>query len=387
MINIYHTIAGLHPDSGGPARTVTSACASLTKIPDINVSLITQSVTGQPIYCGSLSPDRTHIAKSRSNYYLKSGRLLETLLDKQGSENAPNIIHDHGIWLPSNHAVADWAKRHKVPLVVNPRGMLEPYALSFRAFKKKVAWSLYQKKDLEYAALFFATSQAEAGNLRNLGFTQPIALIPNGVDIPNVDLSISNKQKNQRERNVVFMSRIHSIKNLKGLLEAWAQLDADNWKLALAGPDEDGHLEEVLAYAKKLRIENKVVYMGVVEGEEKAQLLQNADLFVLPSFSENFGVVVAEALAYGVPVISTFGTPWRGLVENACGWWAEATPEALAGALREAMALTDEQRYEMGVRGREYARKFDWSQIARETADVYRWLLGKADRPDCVRLD
>jgi glycosyltransferase involved in cell wall biosynthesis len=265
--------------------------------------------------------------------------------------------------------------------------MLEPWALSFRAYKKKIAWNLYQKKNLESAVLFFATSEAEADNLRKLGFIQPIAMIPNGVYIPEVDISCRASQPPQRERNVVFMSRIHPKKGLKGLLEAWSKLNPVNWMLTLAGPDEDGHLQEVLTYAKKLQIDNQVTYCGVVEGEEKSKLLQSADLFILPSFSENFGVVVAEALAYGVPVISTLGTPWRGLVENKCGWWVDAEPDVLGEVLREAMALSDEERYEMGVRGRKYARQFDWGQIARETADVYHWLLGKAGRPDCVRLN
>jgi glycosyltransferase involved in cell wall biosynthesis len=313
--------------------------------------------------------------------------VINAILERRITDSRPDIIHDHGIWLPSNHAVATVARKHKVPLVVHPRGMLEPWALSFRSYKKKLAWNLYQGRNLKSAALFFATSQAEADNLRKLDFTQPIAVIPNGVDIPDGDASFRSVQLAQRERTVVFMSRVHPKKGLKGLLKAWAKLDPENWKLILAGPDEGGHLQEILAYAKKLRIDNKVVYQGVVEGEDKEKLLLNADLFVLPSFSENFGVVVAEALAYGVPVISTFGTPWQGLVHNKCGWWVEAESGALGGALREAIALSDEQRCEMGVRGREYARQFDWGQIARETADVYHWLLGKADCPSCVRLN
>ncbi len=265
--------------------------------------------------------------------------------------------------------------------------MLESWALSFRSFKKKIAWSLYQERDLKSASLFFATSQAEAESIRRLGFSQPIAVIPNGVDMPEAEFPSSSERLVQRERNVMFMSRIHPKKGLKNLLEAWAQLDTDGWKLILAGPDEKGHLQEVLGYARELQIEKKIDYIGVVEGTQKARLLQNADLFILPSFSENFGVVVVEALAYGVPVISTFGTPWQGLVENNCGWWVDAEPNALAGALRGAMALSDDERSEMGVRGRKYARQFDWDQIAKDAADVYRWLLDRTDRPDCVRLD
>ena len=309
------------------------------------------------------------------------------MLKTQISDALPDIIHDHGIWLPTNHAVKVIAKKRGIPFVVHPRGMLEPWALSFRAYKKKLAWSLYQKRDLESASLFFATSTTEADNLRQLGFSQPIAVIHNGVDIPEVNFSCSSSQTVKQTRTLVFMSRIHPKKGIKHLLEAWRQLQPVNWKLILAGPDEDGHLQEVLDYAEKLGVSDQVEYQGIVDDDSKAKLLCAADLFILPSFSENFGVVVAEALAYGVPVISTFGSPWQGLVDNNCGWWVRAEADALAGALIEAMSLSDEERYEMGLRGRLYARQFDWSEIARETANVYRWLLNMAECPDCVRLD
>ena len=387
MLRVLHTIAGLHPSSGGPARTVTSLVNQLEKIDDISVVLATQKHFGDKIYLGDLSGEKVVTADSNSIMSIKAGFPLYKILPDLASNFCPEIIHDHGIWLPVNHIVAKLAAKHNIMRVVHTRGMLEPMALSFRASKKKIAWKIYQERNLESAALFFATSQVEADNLRKLDFAQPIAVIPNGVDMTDVDLLFNNRQLGERERNVVFMGRIHPIKGLKGLLEAWARLGPGNWRLILAGPDENGHLQEVLAYAKKLQIDNQVTYSGVVEGEEKAKLLQSADLFILPSFSENFGVVVAEALAYGVPVISTFGTPWRGLVENKCGWWVDAQPDALGRALSEAVTLSDEERYEMGVRGRQYARQFDWGQIARETSDVYHWLLGKADRPDCVRLN
>ncbi len=105
-----------------------------------------------------------------------------------------------------------------------------------------------------------------------------------------------------------------------------------------------------------------------------------ADVFVLPSFSENFGVVVAEALAYGVPVIATLGTPWKGLVATRLRLVGRAWRGCAGDALSQAMTLSDEERNAMGVRGQKYARQFDWSHIPNETADVYRWLLGQADR-------
>jgi glycosyltransferase involved in cell wall biosynthesis len=106
----------------------------------------------------------------------------------------------------------------------------------------------------------------------------------------------------------------------------------------------------------------------------------------LPTFSENFGLVVAEALTYGVPGISTRGAPWADLQTHACGWWIETGVEPLVSALREAVALSDEERAAMGARGRVYVRRFDWDRIAEQTLAVYRWMLGRGDRPACVHL-
>lgn len=129
-------------------------------------------------------------------------------------------------------------------------------------------------------------------------------------------------------------------------------------------------------------------FVGAVDGQEKTALCQSADLFVLPTFSENFGVVVAEALACGVPVITTTGAPWQILETHGCGWWVETGTDALVAALREATRTDSEVLRKMGERGRLYAEEaFGWSAIAENMLAVYRWMLGHGDLPECVQLD
>ena len=128
-------------------------------------------------------------------------------------------------------------------------------------------------------------------------------------------------------------------------------------------------------------------YLGEVDGEAKTRAYLDADVFVLPTFSENFGVVVAEALAHGLPVITTRGAPWADLETYGCGWWVDIGVEPLVQALREAMALSDDERRAMGERGRDYVRRYDWDNIGQQTIDVYRWVLGQGPQPDCVRTD
>jgi len=134
-------------------------------------------------------------------------------------------------------------------------------------------------------------------------------------------------------------------------------------------------------------IGDSVEYMGEVEGMRKSVVYQRADLFVLPSFSENFGVVVAEALAHGLPVITTRATPSGGLLDHGCGWWLEPTIDALTETLREALDKDAADLRAMGERGRAHAAEFDWSHIAQQTQDAYSWMLAQGPKPECVVLD
>jgi glycosyltransferase involved in cell wall biosynthesis len=154
----------------------------------------------------------------------------------------------------------------------------------------------------------------------------------------------------------------------------------------IAGPDERGHREEIERRA--LAAGAPIHFRGEVAEAEKWELLRSADVFVLPTASENFGSVVAEALASGVPVVTTRAAPWPALAERDCGWWIEQGVEPLAAAIREAAAFADDRRGEMGERGRRLvAERFAWPAIARRMLEVYRWLAGAGPVPDCVRVD
>jgi len=171
------------------------------------------------------------------------------------------------------------------------------------------------------------------------------------------------------------------------LIAAWATLKPADWRLVIAGPDEGGHLAEVIEAAKSYGVLDAVDFVGEVEGAAKTSIYQSAHLFVLPTYSENFGVVVAEALSYGLPVITTRGAPWSDIETFGCGWWINIGKEPLVHALKQALGLTELQLQEMGSRGRIYAERYDWSDIAAKMTSVYSWILGGAIKPDCVRLD
>ncbi len=348
--------------------------------------LLTQGLHQEVGQLPAMSEEVLEVALGKSNLALRLGLPLCRLLRQEVQRSPPVLLHDHGIWSPANHYAAITARKLNVPFLVHPRGLLEPWALEYRGWKKRLALRLYQRRDLESAALLFATAEQEAESIRRLGLRQPVAVIPNGIQ---TDLEETDKpsRMSRHVRNALFLSRIHSKKGLINLIQAWGRLRPMNWRLCIAGPDEGGHWAEVLAEARKAGIEQSIEYLGEVVGAEKARAYRNADLFVLPTFSENFGVVVAEALSYGLPVITTKGAPWGDLVRHSCGWWIDIGVEPLAAALKHALGLSDEERGDMGKRGRIYAQRFGWNDIAKQTVEVYRWILGQARLPNFVYLD
>lgn len=208
-IKVLHTIAGLHPASGGPARTVTSLVEHLDRQIGISAMLATQKRYDDGVYFGYLPQHKVDIATTSSAAALKLGLPLYTRLPELVAPLHPAIVHDHGIWLPANQIVARLARANKLLRVVHTRGMLEPWAMSYRSYKRKLSWLAYQRKDLASAALLFATAESEADAIRNLGFKQPIAVIPNGVELPDYALPNLVTNSVERTREVVFMSRIH----------------------------------------------------------------------------------------------------------------------------------------------------------------------------------
>ena len=157
--------------------------------------------------------------------------------------------------------------------------------------------------------------------------------------------------------------------------------------MRLVGPDDRGHLLEVEKLAKEMGLMGSIEFIGEVNGARKDQIYREADLFVLPTYSENFGLVIAEALSYGIPVITTRGTPWSSLLKYNCGWWIDIGVNPLATALSSAMALTDQDRLRMGSNGRNYIQSYDWDAIAMSMEQTYRWVLHLGEKPDFVMLN
>ncbi len=299
----------------------------------------------------------------------------------------PDLVHLHGLWKYPSLAVWRWARQTNRPLIISPHGMLEPWALHQSKTQKLVANLLYQRACLQIAKCIRATSAQELTSIRQAGFRNPVALVPNGVELPHLPPRPNPEPTIAKRRRVLFLSRIHPKKGLLNLVEAWSTLRPRHWELLIVGPVEVGHLAEVQRAVASHALQDSVSFGGPVWGESRNAVYQSADLFVLPSFSENFGLVIAEALANGLPVITTHATPWRELSEHHCGWWSDVGIAPLIESLKEAFAMSAAELRQMGNRGRKLIEsQYAWEPLGLQMAAVYEWMLG-GPRPSCLIND
>jgi glycosyltransferase involved in cell wall biosynthesis len=356
-VKIFLSVNSLQPAYGGPARSVSQTAAAL-------------AAAGAEV--GLWAADQS----ARTTRFLPDPsaviRLIGSPEEALAAFARPDIVHDNGIWLSHHHRLALVAATRRVPRVVSTRGMLQPWAMRHKALKKRAAWWLYQRRDLARASCLHATTPAEAAHLESLKLGVPIRVIYNGIDIPGVpDAAPTGPVK-----TALFLGRIYPVKGLPMLVEAWSRVRPAGWRLRIAGPDEAGHQAHVQRLITTAGLNDSVSFAGAVESDTKRAALIDADLVVLPSHSESFGMVVGEALAHGVPVLTTTAVPWPVLESHRCGWRVPPSVEGLSEGLRVATALPRGALRAMGETGRKYVTsEFQWNQIAQLFLAMYREVL------------
>lgn len=386
-MKVRHFKLHLDPKYGGPTASVPAQCIGARKLGD-DVSLVTfddsRPFEGKLIEAGV---DIIHIKAPSVGRLSRLGIQLRKFLSQ---DTDVDIYHSHGVWVPSVHWIASAARKHGIKYVVNPRGDLELYRINYnfiKKMKKMLVWAMYAKKDMQNASCIIATSQQEADAIRHLGISSPIAIIPNGIDFSQFPTEIDHQS---HERKVLlFLSRVNPIKGIELLLEAWAKLPEDvrsGWELQIVGnSDPEGYVDSLVEMAEKLNVCESVSFIGPLKGQAKIDKYMSSDLFILPTYNENFGNVVAEALMCEVPAITTKNTPWSGLESEGCGWWIDLSVDNIISTLNEAMSITDAERFELGKKGRRFViENYSTDEVAKKTNLVYEWLLGKSEKPDYV---
>ncbi len=323
---------------GPPGGLNYHACAMSNALSKVGVLQLLVSGRSSPggrqaiLGCGSTL---VRLVEGRRVDLLHANWVLgfRSALDQICQASDANLMHSHGIWTFVNHAAAVTARRRNIPLVISPHGVFSKWALNHKRAKKFLAWWLYVRRDLALASVLQATAQGEAHDCRKIGLRNPVAIIPPGFEI---DSHPKPPRGPSCQRRLLFLGRIHPVKGLLNLVEAFASVRPPGWRVIIAGPDEGGHRREVEAAVSSAGLDGVFEFRGAATGEEKWELYRQSDLFVLPSLSENFGLVVGEALSSGVPVVTTKATPWEELAAHRCGWWVNVGAEALGAALHDA---------------------------------------------------
>lgn len=381
-MKLVHVVPHVGAEASGPSYSVCSLARALAR-------------RGHAVVLFSVLDGQLHPRPNFEHRVYPKGRLLpglwrspELLRGLRDIAPASDIVHSHSLWMMPN-VYPGWVLRARLPLVISPRGTLSAWALERSRWRKKVAWTLLQGPVVKAATCLHATAEQEYMDIRAHGLRQPVCIVPNGIDVPEVYAATGAARPRQGERTILYMGRLHSVKGIDRLLRAWAAIahQRPEWQLRIVGPDDGGYEEELRHLAAQLRAP-RVTFAGPAYGRQKWEEYRAAALYVLPSHSESFGMTVAEALASGTPVITTKGAPWSGLVQEACGFWIEHGVEPLGDALLHATGLDAGQLEAFGARGREWMqRDFRWDNVAGQMATVYRWLRFGGAAPDNVRLD
>ncbi len=380
-MNTLAVVGGLSKSGGGTSYSVPSWSNELAKLKVKRILVTIQKDKEETSdFLDETAVKLISINSTRSIFSNKfySPQLDLTLEQICVKENI-DLIHNHGVWLPINHSISKISQKLKIPMVVTPHGMLTQWSFQYKNLKKKLAWRLYQQKDLENAKAIHVTSKSEGEDLRKFGYRGAIAVIPHGVIIPKYQ---NPRFKKRKTKTALFVSRIHPKKGLLNLVKAWAEVRPINWRMILVGPDENGYMAVIQKVIQKYGLKDDFVYLGPVYGKELSNLYRKSDLFILPSFNENFGNAVTEALAHGIPVITTQGTPWEELNTHDCGWWIPIGSESLSQALRKATEISGKELQNMGLRGRKLVEsKYTWKSTGKKMKILYEWILGKGIKP------
>jgi glycosyltransferase involved in cell wall biosynthesis len=380
-LHVVQVVASVADEASGPSYSVSRLCSFLGS-KGARVELHTVGPRQASVRDGYLheswEQDCSRIPVLSRLYLSKD--LRKAL---QASSVTADVIHGHGLWLMPN-IYPEWAaRRAKKPLIISPRGMLGGAALRFSSLRKQVFWRALQASAVRGAKCLHATSRQEHDDIREFGLRHPIAIIPNGIDIPAHE---PLPKVNTGPRTVLYLGRLHPKKGVDRLIAAWGRVEDKypGWQLDIVGPLTGSYPDELRQMIAQAGIK-RARLAGPLYGADKTKAYQRSDLFVLPTLNENFGNTIAEALALGIPVITTKGAPWQGLEAYKCGWWVDHGVAPLAAALDQAMGLDSAHLAEMGRAGHLWMESdFSWESVASAMLSVYLWSSGRGDRPSCV---
>ncbi len=369
---VYQFINDISPDQGGPAYSVPA---------------LTNNLATEHVYCKLFSSHDGSLQNSsvfnlwERNSFFSCVKGIKTVT-KFSLEYKDSILHSHNLWTYTSLIPSISSKLRGCKHIISPRGSLTSYSMSVGSRLKPSYWKIIERHVLKSCYAFHATSYEEYLDIRRLGFSQPVAVIPNGTDLPPVAIT-------KKRRQILFLGRLHYEKDVISLIEAWSNIcnKFNDFELIIAGGGDDFYVQQIHNLIDK-HSNNRISLIGPVSGEVKLKLLRESWVLVLPSPTENFGMVVAEALASSTIAIANKGSPWSALESKECGFWVENGPKYLEEALIEALSLDERTLQEMGTNGRKYVEQnFSWPIVSSKMKEFYTWISFGGDSPSFVRHD
>ncbi len=381
-LEVLQLIPSIDEEASGPSYSVTKLNENVSKIYKSKLFTISNK---EEIINDNISKFK----ESQIFYKLSFSFKLIQSISSELKKNKDIILHNHSLWLPLNYLPFFFNKIFKCYYIISPRGTLSSWSLKNSRFKKNFFWFLIQKRVLKNAIAFHATSDLELQEIRKLGFKQPIAVIPNGIDPHR---SIKNKNKNyyslSKEFSVIFLSRIHEKKGLENLIEAWGEInfpETSIWNLKIFGKGNDKYIN----FLKDICISKNIRNISInapLYGEKKISEYINSDIFILNSFSENFGQSVLESLNLGTPVIVSDQMPWKDVELMNCGWVVKNDIKSIVKLFETKILRTDKNTlYNMGLNGINYSKShYGWKELSTRMFQFYDWIKNGGERPPFI---
>jgi glycosyltransferase involved in cell wall biosynthesis len=374
-MKVLHVVPSFFPAHayGGPIISVYELCVELAR-QGCEVRVLTTDANGlaqvldvekeRPV---DLAPNLTVRYCRRRLRHSVSPELLREL---PGLVGWADVTHLTAVYNFPTFPTLAACRMLRKPLVWSPRGALQRWQNS-RRVRVKAGWEMGCRVLLPRRAALHVTSAQEASESAPRFPEVGATVIPNGVAMPE---TVEHLPPNGTLR-LLFLGRIDRKKGIENLLQGCSQLNGAKdrrWELTVAGLGDAAYVASLQRLAGENRLAEQVRFVGEVRGQAKARLFASSDVAVFPSHTENFGMVVAEALAHAVPVIASKGMPWSGVENHGCGLWVENEPATLAAAIR---SMSRMPLREMGTRGREWmAQEFAWSSVAQQMMGLYRRL-------------
>lgn len=253
-----------------------------------------------------------------------------------------DLVSLTSVFSPFTWIAAVSCRINGVKYLIAPRGELDAYALRYSKIKKLISKPIVLKI-LELSEAVIVTSELERKYVLDYySEVKNIDAIPNFFDLPNERI-FSERHSPMKKRNILYLGRLHPKKNIESLIEAYCRLPSDlvgAHKLLIAGKGDQEYEASLRNLVAQKNFGDHVIFVGHVEGANKDKLLSDVKVLVLPSFTENFGNVVVEALGWGTPVIASSTTPWEQLARRKAGLWVCSCPDALEKAILEITSLS-----------------------------------------------